>query len=40
LAGDELASYKKPTGLVVVDELPRSAAAKLLKRELRARYGR
>src|SRR5689334_2879783 len=35
-----LASYKKPTGLVVLDELPRNAAGKVLKHELRARYGR
>ena len=35
-----LASYKKPTGLVVLDELPRNASGKVLKHELRARYGR
>ena len=34
-----LASYKKPTGLVVLDELPRNASGKVLKHELRARYG-
>ena len=34
-----LASYKKPTVLVVVDELPRSAAGKVLKHELRSKYG-
>jgi acyl-CoA synthetase (AMP-forming)/AMP-acid ligase II len=34
-----LASYKKPTALVVVDELPRSAAGKVLKHELRSKYG-
>ena len=33
-----LASYKKPTGLVIVDELPRNAAGKVVKGELRARY--
>jgi fatty-acyl-CoA synthase len=33
---DRLASYKKPTALVVVDELPRSAAGKVLKHELRS----
>jgi fatty-acyl-CoA synthase len=33
-----LASYKKPTGLVVLDELPRNASGKVLKHELRARY--
>jgi len=31
--------YKKPTALVVVDELPRSAARKVLKHELRSKYG-
>jgi len=36
---DKLSSYKKPTGLVVLDELPRNAAGKVLKHELRARYG-
>jgi acyl-CoA synthetase (AMP-forming)/AMP-acid ligase II len=30
-----LASYKKPKQVVVVDELPRNAAGKILKRELR-----
>jgi len=34
-----LASYKKPTGLAVLDELPRNASGKVLKHELRARYG-
>ncbi len=33
-----LASYKKPTGLVVLGELPRNASGKVLKHELRARY--
>ena len=36
---DRLASYKKPTALVLLDELPRSAAGKVLKHELRTRYG-
>jgi len=36
---DRLASYKKPTAVVVVDELPRNAAGKVVKPELRARYG-
>ena len=31
---------KKPTGIVVLDQLPRNAAGKVLKHELRARYGR
>jgi acyl-CoA synthetase (AMP-forming)/AMP-acid ligase II len=34
-----LASYKKPSAVVVVNELPRNAAGKVLKRELRERYG-
>jgi fatty-acyl-CoA synthase len=34
-----LASCKKPTGLVVLAELPRNASGKVLKHELRARYG-
>jgi fatty-acyl-CoA synthase len=34
-----LASYKKPTAIVVVDQLPRSAAGKVLKHELRSKYG-
>jgi acyl-CoA synthetase (AMP-forming)/AMP-acid ligase II len=36
---DRLASYKKPTALVLLDELPRSAAGKVPKHELRAKYG-
>jgi acyl-CoA synthetase (AMP-forming)/AMP-acid ligase II len=32
---DRLASYKKPSAIVVVDVLPRNAAGKVLKRELR-----
>jgi fatty-acyl-CoA synthase len=35
---DRLASYKKPTLLVLLDELPRNASGKVLKHELRARY--
>jgi len=35
----KLASYKKPTGIVVLDELPRNASGKVLKHELRTRYG-
>ncbi|MDN3016207.1 hypothetical protein PH210_08345 [Paenibacillus sp. BSR1-1] len=30
-----LASYKKPTSVVFIDELPRNAAGKVLRRELR-----
>ena len=36
----KIASYKKPTGIVILDQLPRNAAGKVLKHELRARYGR
>jgi long-chain acyl-CoA synthetase len=37
-AADQLASFKKPRSLEIVDELPLSATGKVLKRELRARY--
>lgn len=33
-----LASYKRPRRVEIVDELPKSAAGKILKRELRARF--
>jgi len=33
-----LAGYKKPSAVVVVDELPRNAAGKVLKRQLRDTY--
>ena len=36
---DLLASYKKPTSVIVIDELPRNASGKVLKHELRATYG-
>jgi acyl-CoA synthetase (AMP-forming)/AMP-acid ligase II len=36
----KLASYKKPTGLVVLDQLPRNTVGKVLKHELRTSYGR
>ena len=36
---DRLASYKKPTALVVLDELPRNASGKVLKHVLRETYG-
>jgi acyl-CoA synthetase (AMP-forming)/AMP-acid ligase II len=36
---DKLASYKKPTVLVLLGELPRNAAGKVVKHELRAKYG-
>jgi fatty-acyl-CoA synthase len=35
---EHLASYKKPSGVVIVDELPRNAAGKVLKPVLRERY--
>ena len=34
----DLASYKKPRAVVYVDELPRNASGKILKRELRDSY--
>jgi fatty-acyl-CoA synthase len=34
-----LAGFKKPSAVVVVDELPRNAAGKILKRRLRETYG-
>ena len=37
---DQLASYKKPTAVVVLDALPRNASGKVVKPELRSRYGR
>ncbi len=36
---ERLASYKKPTVLMVVDALPRNAAGKVVKPELRQRFG-
>jgi long-chain acyl-CoA synthetase len=38
-ARERLAGYKLPRSVEFVAELPRSAAGKVLKRELRARYG-
>jgi fatty-acyl-CoA synthase len=38
-AGEHLARYKLPTALEVVDELPRNAAGKVLKPQLRERFG-
>jgi acyl-CoA synthetase (AMP-forming)/AMP-acid ligase II len=35
---DRLASYKKPTGVEVIDSLPRNASGKVLKHELRAKF--
>ena len=37
-AGPQLARYKLPTRLQVVDELPRNPAGKILKFELRNRF--
>jgi long-chain acyl-CoA synthetase len=34
-----LAAYKVPRRFLIVDELPRSSVGKILRRELRARYG-
>ncbi|MBV8862613.1 MAG: long-chain fatty acid--CoA ligase, partial [Mycobacterium sp.] len=36
---ERLARYKRPKGLEIVDALPRNPAGKVLKTELRARYG-
>ena len=33
-----LAGYKKPSAIVIVDELPRNAGGKVLKRQLRETY--
>jgi fatty-acyl-CoA synthase len=38
-AKERLASFKAPKRVVFVDELPRNASGKILKRELRDRYG-
>ncbi len=38
--GGRLASYKKPRRVEFIDELPRNASMKVLKYELRERYGR
>lgn len=39
LMDQRLARYKHPKALAIVDALPRNAAGKVLKRELRARFG-
>jgi acyl-CoA synthetase (AMP-forming)/AMP-acid ligase II len=39
LCRERLAGYKKPSAVVFVDELPRNAAGKVLKRQLRDTYG-
>jgi fatty-acyl-CoA synthase len=38
LCRERLAGYKKPSAVVFVDELPRNAAGKVLKRQLRDRF--
>lgn len=38
LCAERLAGYKKPTSVDFVDELPRDASGKLLKRQIRERY--
>jgi acyl-CoA synthetase (AMP-forming)/AMP-acid ligase II len=38
-AGTRLAGYKTPRRLVVVQEIPRTASGKILKRRLRAGLG-
>jgi len=35
----ELASYKRPAALYLIDEIPRNAAGKILRRVLRERLG-
>jgi len=35
---DRLAGYKKPSAVVMVEELPRNAAGKVLKRVLREEH--
>jgi non-ribosomal peptide synthetase component E (peptide arylation enzyme) len=35
---DEVAAFKWPEKLILIDELPRNAVGKILKRELRARF--
>jgi fatty-acyl-CoA synthase len=37
---DKLAKYKIPKSVIFVDALPRTAAGKVLKRELRGEYGK
>ncbi|NEK85231.1 long-chain fatty acid--CoA ligase [Blastococcus saxobsidens] len=38
LAKQNLASYKKPTAVVYIEELPRNASGKILKRQLRDQF--
>jgi acyl-CoA synthetase (AMP-forming)/AMP-acid ligase II len=39
LVGDKLASYKRPSRVVLVDEIPRLPSGKVLRRVLRERHG-
>jgi fatty-acyl-CoA synthase len=36
---DRLAGFKAPKYVVILDELPKNASGKILKRELRTAYG-
>ena len=40
LVGDRLASYKRPSRVVFVPEIPRLPSGKVLRRVLKERYGR
>ncbi|QTJ66024.1 AMP-binding protein [Rhodococcus sp. ZPP] len=40
LVGDRLASYKRPSRVVFVSDIPRLPSGKVLRRELKERYGR
>jgi long-chain acyl-CoA synthetase len=40
LVGEALASYKRPSRVVLADEIPRLPSGKVLRRVLRERYGR
>jgi fatty-acyl-CoA synthase len=37
---ERIASYKKPSGIAIVDELPRNASGKILKFQLREQYSK
>jgi hypothetical protein len=40
LVGDKLASYKRPSRVVLIDEIPRLPSGKVLRRVLKEQYGR
>ncbi|HYZ01333.1 MAG TPA: long-chain fatty acid--CoA ligase, partial [Candidatus Binatia bacterium] len=40
LVGDRLASYKRPSRVMVVTEIPRLPSGKVLRRVLKERHGR